>query len=81
MSFNKKLISGSALLLILILSARQSLAQHNIRDSSLAFPMIGVPIAYQLPGGDMADRFGNNLNVGASFLWKFKSNLLLGLEG
>jgi hypothetical protein len=61
-------------------SINSSLAQHNIRDT-IAFPMIGATFGYQLPGGDMADRFGNNFNVGGVFLWKLKNNLIFGFEG
>ncbi len=56
-------------------------AQHNIRDSSIAFPMIGATFAYQFPGGDMAERFGNNFNVGGVFLWKLRSNWIFGIAG
>lgn len=56
-------------------------AQHNIRDSTISFVMIGATVAYQLPGGDMADRFGNNFNTGGVFQWKSKTNWILGIEG
>ena len=56
-------------------------AQHSIRDSSLSFAMIGATFAYQFPGGDLADRFGNNMNIGAVFQWKYKSNWIIGVEG
>lgn len=56
-------------------------AQFSIRDSSLSFPMIGATFAYQLPGGDMADRFGNNFNIGAIFQWKLRCNWIIGIEG
>ena len=43
--------------------------------------MIGATFAYQLPGGDMADRFGNNFNVGGVFQIKLKNNFVLGFDG
>jgi len=58
-----------------------SKAQYNIRDTTISFPMIGVSFAYQFPGGDMADRFGNNFNTGGVFLWKLQSNWILGVAG
>ncbi|HRH66438.1 MAG TPA: hypothetical protein PLU53_09080 [Bacteroidia bacterium] len=56
-------------------------AQVNLRDSSVSFSMIGASFAYQIPGGDMADRFGNNFNVGGVFQLKLKNNLVFGFDG
>jgi len=70
----------SLVILLFILSGNIS-AQHNLRDSLVSFPMIGVVAAYQFPGGDLADRFGNNVNIGGVFQWKFGNNYVVGLEG
>jgi len=69
--------------LILILGSLPLIAssQKNIRDSSLAFPMIGATGAWMIPGGDLADRFGNNFNIGGVFQVKTKSNIVFGLDG
>jgi hypothetical protein len=56
-------------------------AQFNVRDSSVSFFMIGGTFAYQIPGGDIADRFGNNFNVGGTFQWKTKKNWIFGIDG
>ena len=37
--------------------------------------------ALQIPGGDMAVRFGNNMTIGGGFRWKTKANWTLSLEG
>ena len=66
---------------VLLLPFYQSFAQSSIRDSSISFTMIGASVAYQMPGGDLAERFGNNYNVGVVFNWKLKSNWIFGLEG
>jgi len=58
-----------------------SQAQVSIRDSAISFAMIGGTFAYQAPGGDMADRFGNNYNVGGTFQWKTKKNWIFGIDG
>jgi hypothetical protein len=42
--------------------------------------MVGVHLGGQLPGGDMADRFGPNLNGGLAFMFKTKRNWLVGVE-
>ena len=36
---------------------------------------------YELPGGDLADRFGGNFNVGTGLQLALNSNWILGLEG
>jgi hypothetical protein len=77
-SFSLKYIS---LTLFLIFRFVDLEAQHNMRDSLISFPMIGVVAAYQIPGGDLAESFGNNINIGGVFQWKFGNNYLIGLEG
>jgi hypothetical protein len=57
-----------------------SLAQKSIKDSFISVPMLGVQMAVQLPGGDMADRFGINGTAGASLYFKTKTNWLFGAE-
>ena len=54
------------------------LAQVNVKDSLLRFPLVRFSYAYQLVGGDMAKRFGNNSSLGIDFAYKTKSNVLLG---
>ncbi|MBK9422173.1 MAG: hypothetical protein IPN44_14165 [Flavobacteriales bacterium] len=61
--------------------AAPSYAQSGLRDTSIAMVPITLSYAYQAPGGSLADRFGNNHNIGLSAARKFKSNYLLGLEG
>jgi hypothetical protein len=80
-TIRKQKISVSLGFIFFFLNFPTAYSQFNIRDSSIAFSMIGVTLAYQVPGGDMSDRFGNNLNVGGVFQWKLKSNWIIGLEG
>ncbi|MCB0780081.1 MAG: hypothetical protein KDC03_11205, partial [Flavobacteriales bacterium] len=42
---------------------------------------ISLSYAYQLPNGDLSERFGANSNVGLSVSVKFRNNYLVGLEG
>jgi hypothetical protein len=65
---------------LILLSVNCAFAQKNIKDS-IAFPMIGAHFQFQLPGGDLADRFGYNFNVGGTFQWKLKNNWIVGLDG
>ncbi len=56
-------------------------AQGSIRDTSITIVPVTLSYAYQVPQGDLAQRFGNNSNIGLSAGVKFKSNIVLGLEG
>lgn len=57
-----------------------SIAQVSVRDSSVFIPMLGITYAYQIPGGDMKDRFGSNSNIGGTFQIKLKSNWIFGAD-
>ena len=74
-------IKSATVFLFFLIIGLNLKAQHSIRDSSISFPMIGATFAYQLPGGNLADRFGNNVNVGPIFQWKLRSNWIIGIEG
>lgn len=49
-------------------------------DSAIMAPLVSIHVGGQIPGGDMADRFGANLNAGGSFMLKTKKNWLVGIE-
>ncbi len=55
--------------------------QKNVKDSLVSAPLIQISYAFQVPGGDLADRFGVNSNAGIDFLYKTKSNWLFGVSG
>jgi hypothetical protein len=60
---------------------QQATAQKSIKDSALFMPLISLSYAGQLAGGDLADRFGANSNIGFHVLFKTKSNWVFGAEG
>lgn len=49
-------------------------------DTCIGVPLVAVHFGGQLPGGDLAKRFGPALNAGGSFLYKTKRNLVFGVE-
>ena len=49
-------------------------------DSALAIPLVGIFGGAQIPSGDMAKRFGNNLTAGGAFMYKTKKNWIFGIE-
>src|SRR5437870_1871133 len=69
------------LLILFSIGVSQAFAQKSIKDSCISFTMLGAEFQYQYPGGDMADRFYNDYNVGAFLNFKFANNWLIGLEG
>ena len=72
----KKLLVLSSI----ILFSFALLAQRDIKESA-TIPMFSVSYSFQSPLEDMADRFGNNSNVGVSFTLKGKKGWLIGIDG
>lgn len=69
------------LLLAFLLGLKQTVwAQAHVKDSLLFAPLFGVSYSYQLSGGDLKKRFGNNSNIGAMLVVKTKSNWLVGAD-
>ncbi len=56
-------------------------AQISIKDSSVFAPYMAVSYAYQLNGGDLTRRFGNNSSVALSLEFKTKKYWILGING
>ncbi len=50
-------------------------------DSATPGVIIQMSYAAQLPGGNLAQRFGFNSNIGLSAYYKFKNNWLIGASG
>lgn len=71
----KKLLSIAAFLII-----SQAYSQVSVRDSSISMPIVYGFYSYQIPGGDLADRFGHSSSIGAGFMFKTKSNWTFGIE-
>lgn len=63
-----------------VLQSHEASAQRNIRDSLVFTPHISFNYAFQMPAGDLENRFGNNSNVGLSFHIKTKTNWYFGAE-
>lgn len=54
---------------------------QSIRDTTIALVGVNASYAQQLPGGDLAERFGSNNNVGLAAFRKLSNNLTLGAAG
>lgn len=55
-------------------------AQVDVEESSITAPMVYGAYGFQIPGGDMKDRFGSNSLISPGFQVKLKSNWMFGLE-
>jgi hypothetical protein len=49
-------------------------------DTNIAVPFISFHFGGHLPGGDLAQRFGPNLNAGGQVSYKFRNNWVAGVE-
>jgi len=55
-------------------------SQRDITKEALGTSIIDFRYSLQFPGQDMAQRFGVNSALGAGFMYKTKSNWLIGIE-
>ncbi len=67
--------------LFLFLSVFGTYAQKSLKDSTVRNILVGVNYKANLTGGDLADRWGFNNQLGLDFDCKFKNNLTVGLSG
>lgn len=65
---------------LIFLMAGKSFAQAK-KDSASSGAIVNFSYAAQLPGGDMAKRYGFNNNIQISAFWKFSSNWFVGAQG
>ncbi len=69
------------LLIINILAFCQEKKSNDNDAKNKFIPAVSFDFGFQIPGGDMAKRFGNNYNVGGTFWLKAKYNWVIGLQG
>jgi hypothetical protein len=65
----------------LLILCSGSYAQSNVRDSSAGMFLVQPGIAFQLPMGDMADRFGPNSSASMDVYYKWKKGWMAGVQG
>lgn len=56
-------------------------AMENHKDSTVTIPLVITSYSFQIPGRDLANRFGTNSNIGTSFMIKTKKNWTVGIDG
>ena len=57
-----------------------TLKAQTPKDSCLKMHLVCAQFSGQLPGGKLAERFGKNLDVGISYLYKTKKNFIFGID-
>ncbi len=82
MAQNIRLSMRSSLLslMLLVVFSQGANGQKSMRDSSIALVMFSPQFKVQLPGAELADRYGWSSSIGAQFTYKTKSNFLIGAE-
>lgn len=69
----KYLLAGC--LAIILLDGR---SQQSANDTTLNIPMFYASYTFQVPGGDLSDRFGTNSAIGGGFQFKTATNWTVG---
>lgn len=67
--------------ILIVLSCITGFAQGTVRDTSLFDPHVTMSYAYQIPGGDMANRYGDNSNLSLGFHIKSRTQWYYGVQG
>jgi hypothetical protein len=56
-------------------------AQLNVKDSTISMHLIMGQYAFQIPAGDMSERFGVNSMIGGAYMYKTQKNWTFGIDG
>ncbi len=65
---------------LLVVMAFDLQSQVNASDSAVSAFIPNISYAYQIPGGDVAERYGNNSTIGGGFHVKTKKNFIISLD-
>lgn len=68
-------------LILFLLTTFNTYCQYNVEDSTIFIPSFNLTVGFQVPGGDMADRFYENGNIGFNCSFKTRKNFVFGAEG
>lgn len=69
------------ILIVCVFTAFSGKSQSSLKDSSINHFMVSPSVSFQLPGGDLKDRFGINSAIGLSFDYKLKNQFSFGIDG
>lgn len=74
------MLKKALLLFIVFVVASTIQAQVNVNDSVIRAFIPNISFAFQLPGGDVADRYGNNSTIGIGTMFKTSKNFLFSID-
>ncbi len=74
-----KRLSGMFVVMAMLF-VQQATAQVNLKDSVVFAPIIDFGYTFQIPGADMAERFGINSSIGLAFYIKTRKNFFYGID-
>ena len=66
--------------MFIFVNTTDSIAQVSVKDSTVFAPLIDFTYSYNVPGGDLSQRFGNHSAIGVAFLIKTNKNFLYGVD-
>ncbi len=67
--------------ILMLFSIAMFSQKTSTNEEKKLIPSISFNFGYQIPGGDLASRFGNNSNIGGSFWLKLPSNIIFSIDG
>jgi hypothetical protein len=80
MSVHKIKLIKLAVGCILVLGYGESRAQLHLKDSVIPIHMVATSYALEIPGADMASRFGSGNTIELQYLYKTKKNWIYGFS-
>lgn len=66
--------------IVLFFNLSELNAQIRLKDSAAFTTLITANYAFQFPGGDLKERYGNNSTIGSSVLFKTKKGWMFGAD-
>jgi len=70
------------IIIIIILLSSDLMSQELQKDTQKQSDiLLSINHTFQIPGGDLSDRFGNNSNISMSIIYKNKHDFTITLEG
>lgn len=67
--------------IVLFAFSASSVAQVSVKDSAITTPLVSASYSYQIPAGDLADRFGNNSAIQLNVDYKTQKQWMFGVNG
>jgi hypothetical protein len=74
------MIKKGLVVVMFIFLGAVSRAQVNPNDSAVAAFIPNIAYSFQFPGGDIAERYGNNSTIGGGLFFKSSKNFILSVD-